>query len=242
MDNAELFSPYLGAAWVLEAFSGVGHLSRAFRELGWATVEHDLLHGVDILHGSYVSKVKSRLLASPRCKCVHLGTECTSFSRANTTGAVRSSDHPQGLPGLIGDRLVKCQVGNALLRVSMELFSFCVTHHVAVSLENPDTSILWLHPLVAPWVLEALGGSPRKRVHVVRTCYCAFGRPFRKNTKILTTVPGLAVLNRKCKHKGKHRMTLAGWDPETGEAVTKKGNAYPMKLARLWADVVRDGR
>ena len=173
----------------------------------------------------------------PTFKAVHLTTECTSFSRANTgKGAVRNNEHICGFPWNCDRKREKAELGNRLLAISMQLVMFCLARSIAFTLENPATSMMWMHPLVRALFLEAVGSSPNKRVHLVRTCYCRWGRPFRTRTYILTNVAALTALDRECTHKT-HRMTLAGWGP-SGEANTKKGNAYPMSLCRVWASIL----
>ena len=59
------------------------------------------------------------------------------------------------------------------------------------SLENPDTSMMWLSPGTVAWQLF-MGGS------VVRMSYCSYGMPWRKNTRIHFTGDGFKVLGRMC--------------------------------------------
>ena len=86
-------------------FSGCGNYSKAMRakDTNWLTVEHDILHGLDYTarglgneFGTAMLQQLKRIKSRPRH--THMGTVCTSFSRANTKDPVRSNDFPEGLP------------------------------------------------------------------------------------------------------------------------------------------------
>lgn len=163
--TADIFAPFLAAAEMLKTCSA-SHLSRAFRELGRASIRTICLMAWTSSMAATSSRSSLGWFFSPRNRNLLLGSECISSSRLNTTAAVRSSEHLEKVLGLAGHRLMKRQVSNHLLRVSRELFSFC-ENRIAGSLENPKASVLWLHPLVSQWVLEATGESLRKHLHLV---------------------------------------------------------------------------
>ena len=66
----------------------------------------------------------------------HLGIGCTTASRANTFGAVRSTDCPTCLPNVDAAHSRKCKIGSDFLKVGMFIFIFCVFHAIPISLKT----------------------------------------------------------------------------------------------------------
>ena len=99
-------------------FSGCGNYSKAMRakDTNWLTVEHDILHGLDYTarglgneFGNAMLQQLKRIKSRPRH--THMGTVCTSFSRANTKDPVRSNDFPEGLPHNPPGKREKAELG-----------------------------------------------------------------------------------------------------------------------------------
>ena len=67
---------------------------------------------------------------------------CSSFSIAQH-GALRSKDHPWGLPSLSGDKLQKVVVGNALVRSAFSLARAFSSSGTPWILEHPHNSYVW---------------------------------------------------------------------------------------------------
>ena len=221
-----------------EVFAGSGHLSKAFRADGWETLEHDLIHGMNVLHPEYEQRCDALL---DEADALHRGTECTTMSRANRF-PYRDKLNPFGFDSLKGDRLVRCQQGTAMAQMSWRLHCRMIQRGKSSSIENPWTSDLWNLPPFADEVKAALAGtlSPALGVqmYVVKTHYCMWCRSrAQKRTAILTNNRSSLSLNNKCIHKG-HKVVLQGKKKFRGigwASLTKVlGNKYPLAMCSRW--------
>ena len=222
----------------LEIVAGSGHYSEAQAAFKWETHKHDYATGVDIIWELYLptvlEAVKARLF-----KCIVVATECTTFCRANTVYPLRTNDSPMGLPSLTPRQRRRCRQGNQLLKISITIFIAAVEAGALVFLENPLPSMLWTNPLTkALWKLVDAGA-----VREIVTCYCAWGAPWQKATRILTNLPQdkCDSLSRPCCGRRRHEESLQGWmKTEDGKVIakTKLGNSYPRPLCVAWAGAV----
>eukprot|EP00959_Pyramimonas_sp_CCMP1952_P160537 3357358-Pyramimonas_sp.AAC.1 len=76
------------------------------RKRGYVVIEVDVIHGPQSdVTNPHLVKLFFQLLNSGVIWAVHLGMPCCTFSRArgrgDGPGALRSSDHPRGLDGLL---------------------------------------------------------------------------------------------------------------------------------------------
>ena len=114
---------------------------------------------------------------------MHLGTPCQSFTMARVP-AVRTKVFPLGLPDLTPSQSQLVEMGNQLVSVSVKL---CLALYAAggyFSLENPERSLLWIHPDVLE--LFRLSG-----VASVLVYYNTYGALFVKPTLFLHSMPTL---------------------------------------------------
>ena len=89
--------------------------------------------------------------------------DCRAYSRAKT----KSHDDPEAA----------MVASDELVQATLDLF----WHFDAPwCLENPDGSRLWAREVARPLVARPLGRS-------VKTSYCAFGYPYRKNTRLASS-------------------------------------------------------
>ena len=188
----------------VEIFSGVEEFSRALRRRGFKVYSFDLLQGdAGDLTRQRVRQRLRRLLRSGMCLGLLAGVPCTSFSRARGGGprAIRSAQHPMGLPHLLrraeafarerGRRPTKHELavgaelrngfklvdGNLLLGVSVDIFKVCRQMRVPFLWENLLTSFQWVTGLaqqVAAW-----DGVVDVTVH-----YCGYGTCWKKPTTL----------------------------------------------------------
>ena len=110
-----------------EMFAGCAILTTIFSELGWAVLPpldaakhacHNLLNPVFLT-------IILAILSEGRIAILHLGTPCSSFSRALNSDfitAVRSFLFPMGFDDLSDVKRAKCDLGNALAEVSAVLW------------------------------------------------------------------------------------------------------------------------
>lgn len=118
---------------MLEVFAGCARLSGACWENGLRTyVPIELQTGQwhDVT-SPRVLRVLLGLIGAGKVWLVHVGTPCTKFSRARTTG---KSDSRGG------------RLGELCYRASLRILRVCKRQNIFVSVENPASSDLWNQP------------------------------------------------------------------------------------------------
>ena len=163
---------------------------------------------------------------------VHFGLDCLTWTRL-ANPPYRTNAWLDGIPGLRKDKMELLALHNNLFRFMLAVLSACAAQVIPVSLENGESTMLWLHHLLAPWL------SRYSRTTVV-TDYCQYGMPYRKRTRFLCSHDGLQPMVRRCKCPGKHREVLKGSKVVKGrwQARSKMSQAYPPKLCFTWAHCV----
>ena len=228
----------------LELFAGSAHLAMAVKalHLSW-TEDWEVERGpqFDLLDTDNLA----RLFADIRGGAywfVHLGPPCSSFSRARLP-RVRTLQHINGLPNLSVEAQKFVDDGTHMMLVAVEICHWCHQCGVHFSLENPDSSLMFLHPAMLKLKAEV-------KAFDVQLDYCAFGEAWRKPTRLLTTCEELHVLGRRCTPRagrcstsGRPHISLRGTVPvghETfsawaGQLWTKVATAYPMGFCEQFA-------
>ena len=225
----------------LEIFAGAGILSAAFRARGWTTIEWDIKQGKHFDLCS-TKPLRQCLAEARRAQWVHLATPCSSFSTArrghpgSPGGPLRSRAHPLGLPGLAPGDAAKVAVGNLLARRTAQVIRFCRKRGIPVSLENPTSSRLWIHPAVRRLLPTAV---------VSRADFCQFGTSWRKQTTFVSW--GSAALvsfgavcsgpRGLCSRTQKPHTVLSGNAP-SGRPWTQVAEPYPRRLCASFAQAV----
>ena len=147
-----------------------------------------------------------------------LGTPCTRWTTANTTGRADGSSDSAGL---------QCAWA------TVEILRACVACHVFVVLENPWSSRLWSWaPLVRQ--LKRLGS----RAHLVHTC--AHGCAWFKPTCVHTNLPDSSSIEKLCPGHPRHvRFQGTIKHPAMGNKWrTHFASAYPSGMCRDIARVL----
>jgi hypothetical protein len=205
---------------VLDLFSGVGGVAAALVELLLRTAVP-----VDILHGRHFDVTCARVekeifqwVRDGRVWCVVMGTPCTPWSRARTTG---SADSPSHLVAL------KCA------HFSRRLLRLCRECGVHVIVENPRSSGLWGW---RPFAREL----KRLRASTVDLHMCAFDAAWFKPTRLCGTVPGLELMGRRCPGGVKHVVLQGLVEDASGKKRwrTSFASAYPAAFSRCLAGVL----
>ena len=144
---------------------------------------------------------------------IHLGTPCTRWSAARTTGVVE----PDG--GL------ECAL------FTVRLLRACRQAGVLFTLENPRASALWKW---APLTAE-LRRSAALNVNFPQ---CQYGTPYKKPATLAASSHAFDTLTRTCKCT-EHRERLQGLVHVGGKWrwKTSFASAYPPRLARSYAAV-----
>ena len=160
----------------IEVFSGSGRLAHTVRANGVQCFEFDLTSKggtKNLLHANVLRELKS-LIAHPQCRGVWFGYPCGTFSsaRRNDGGPppLRGTNSKDiwGLPHLVGKERARVDSANKLLLRMHELMKHCESNNVPFYLENPQTSRLWMHPIIRKW-------ASHKSPHKVEVDYCQFG-------------------------------------------------------------------
>ena len=134
----------------VEFMCGSGAWSEAMANEGWSATKFDIAISPDhdILQPGFVEKWCGRLERG-EFKAAHLGTCCTTFSRA-AHPPYRTAEEILGLKHDSSEKAAKTALGNSLASASAQLFAAAVRGGAVVTIENPWSSLLWLHPHVKP--------------------------------------------------------------------------------------------
>ena len=151
---------------------------------------------------------------------MHLGTPCTSLTRARDAPGGpppwRSNELPWGLPNFRPCDEHKVYVGNLLARFSCHLCREAKLRKVPWSMENLRSSRLWILPPV-------LALKRMKGVRVAVTDFCMWFGPYRKSTSFMYWKAGLSGIEQwrclgakggVCARSGKAYAQLRGQSSE----------------------------
>ena len=226
----------------VEIFSASGRLAAAVcQRTGWPTLLWDIDLGAeyDLLSRKNQCKLVGWLRSGRLCGA-HLGTPCSSFTRARDhrpgPPPLRSDAMPLGLPGLEPHDQRNIRIGNAFMRFSARFLGLCANLHVPCTLENPLSSRLWLCPPVRR-VLR------RRFVSQHRCDYCMCGTPWKKPTLFVAAHVNLDILaslrcnsskRGLCQRTGRPHVPLAGQTTQ-GRWLTQVAEPYPKPLCRILA-------
>jgi len=119
------------------------------------------------------------------CRGVWFGYPCGTFSSARRYDGgplpLRGTNPKDiwGLPHLVGKERARVDSANKLLLRMNELMKLCESCDVPFYLENPQSSKVWMHPIIRKWI-------QKKTSHRVEFDYCQFDTSWRKPTSILS--------------------------------------------------------
>eukprot|EP00438_Fugacium_kawagutii_P026205 Skav223835 [mRNA] locus=scaffold1256:189550:193986:- [translate_table: standard] len=211
----------------LDLYSGRKGFAKACGRLGAAWIlTVDYLDGPQFnLLDKEVRRKIERLIEAKVFLHVSGAPICASFSRA-ITPAVRSKEHPLGIPPVRESMVQRIRDGNSHASWIGKLIRMCLTLKIWYWFENPDSSFIWLHP--------ALTNLPRKASQrCLRVDFCVYGTKWRKRTKFLTN-GRLAGIRNFCRGGHKH-IVLRGRAPGKKACWTKLAEPYPTKLCSYLA-------
>ena len=229
----------------LDIFSGVGHVATHARAVGLTATEFEIRHGEqgDVLRTAVQARIRGKV-RQRRVAGVMLATPCTSFTTARnrTRGPIRSKKRPRGLTHYAwGERFREVdrralRVGNQCLDATIDVFDECVRSNTPACLEQPRNSYMW-HDRRLRHVLG------RGRVIYVDVDQCAFGRPWKKTTRLAFTCCHDAdfgrLMSARCAGKGgwcsynkAYHVQLSGDPRVVRVAPAKQAQAYPERLAK----------
>ena len=229
LQPAETAVPQVKGKFFLELFSGTGRLTEAVRQAGTPTLEPlEIANGLHCdLRRRQTQRLIIRWIEKGLIGMVHLGTPCTIWSKArhNVKESARTRAREEG--------------GLELALFSCEVIQACNRCHVHYALENPATSKLFN--------FEPLQRAIMMRKHYVVTFdMCSYGEPYKKDTKVVTSLNALSKLERHCSHR-RHAVWLKGqvkWSEDGCKEKyvnrTKLAGAYPQLLCKQYAQIIAE--
>eukprot|EP00438_Fugacium_kawagutii_P012047 Skav218189 [mRNA] locus=scaffold5213:273982:278268:- [translate_table: standard] len=150
---------------------------------------------------------------------------CASFSVA-VTPPVRTAKRPRGIAGLSMAMRKKVSDGNSHNDFMADLVKVAIEMDIYFFVENPDTSWWWRQ---RRWKTCRASDSSR----IFRCCFCAFGKPWKKATRIATNT-ALAGYRKMCRGGDAH-VRLRGQHPTRKIPWTLVAQPYPAGLNRMLA-------
>ena len=237
--------PLPEAPFFLEVFSGSGRLATACAaKNGWPVRVWDIQYGSAYDLCRRENQCIFGWLRSGQLLGIHLGTPCSSFSRARDRKPgpppLRSDSHPLGMPELLPADMRKVRVGNSLMRFTVRLAAQALQCRVPLTIENPRSSRLWL----CPGVLRLLR---RSHVQAWRYDFCMFGERWKKPTQFVGVGLNLELIEpfcctstrrSTCASTRKRHFRLVGQAPD-GRFWTAIAEPYPKPVCAILAKCFR---
>ena len=224
----------------IDLYSGRGGVARALVKNGcpWVlSFELNRGAGENVLLDSNKQNILT-LVGNGAVRLIGSAMVCRSFSRA-VTPAVRSSAYPRGVPWMSEAMKPKVREGNQMADFGAEVHALCEASEnndrvptTYFWTENPDGSHVWGQKRYRPF---RDAGSGR----TFRADYCRFGTPWRKRTRVATSLPRLMGLRMLCKCKKKHQQ-LRGQHPTLRIPWTLVAQPYPRGFCQIIASAALD--
>ncbi len=211
-----------GRRCFIEIFAGCARLSGAVADAGVNLgMPWDLkLNGcLDVLVPANESLIRW-LISTGRAWFVHFGTPCTPWSTARRSRV-----------GPVVDLGLRCA------RFTVRMLTLCQSHHVEWSLENPASSRLF------DWSPLRTFFQKYARCNFVLDM-CAYGAPYRKSTRIVSSYGPLVHLACRCPGNHQHEH-LQGTVQVVIDGRTQRvwrstlASSYPPQLCTAWAEVLQ---
>ena len=216
-------------------------MAASVRQRGIDAFEFDLSQqgGMrNILHASTLHELKAPI-AQPMCRGIWFGHPCGAFSsaRRNDGGptALRGTNSKDiwGLLDLQCMDRARWNTANKLLLRMHGLTKLCESSDVPFDIENPQSSKLWMHPIIKKWVRH-------KSLHLVQLDYCQLARSGRSQPAFsrLATPTSTPASPCAAKHHGVREFpiveNLGNFKPHylPSYMVEQKGSTGSTKPAR----------
>lgn len=247
-DGGAEVSPHARAAVALEFCAGSARLSASLRENGVVclgidhhTNRHDCMApvvSIDLSTEDGHAHAR-RLLEAADPFYVHLAPPCGTASRARDIPLgkgkhgprpLRSTTHPQGLPGLQGQDLARVEAANHIYRFVTEVCTHCLRRGIHCSVENPRGSYMWSLP--------AFGRLRAEGFKCVDFQACAHGSRRPKWTTWFTNSSIFDSLEAVCPGDHEHASWGVQCKDGTRSFATAEEAAYPALLCRRVARAV----
>lgn len=210
----------------LDLFTGKGGVAKALLRSGAPfVVTFEWIRSADEDLLSNVNREKIlRLIQLKAILLVGLAVICSSFSVA-ITPPVRSRRYPRGVPWASAAMKQKIKDGNSHADFAGDVIDNCEEHGADFWFENPDSSHIWRQRSLRRF-------SDPAGCRTFRLDYCRFGAPWRKRTRVATSIKSLMGLRCFCQCKKPHQP-LRGMHPTLKRPWTSVAEPYPRAFADL---------
>ena len=230
----------------LEIFCGKARLSAALRSHGFQVFSIDKIAQkhvpiliLDVANFSQ-RKLLVELLQHPLLFYAHFAPACGTASAArdipipgepDPPRPLRSLEFPLGFDSLQGTDRLRVDAANYIYSFTAEHCTDLHLRKIGWSIENPGSSLMWVHPDIA--ALQNLVGVRSIAFHT-----CMYGAPRRKETAIWTNVNSLCALALTCDGRHQHLKWGIVKDKHKSHFATKEECAYNVQLSRAWAQLI----
>ena len=171
---------------------------------------------------------------------LHCGTPCNTFTSARKDDGgpppLRSLAAPMGLADLCFSDRSLVFLGNLFLIRSVEASKVVFENGGDFTIENPLLSLMW-HTAVITDLISVT------RAVALDLDQCAFGTPWKKPTRLLSSTDLLDKVAVRCPGHSFHEQ-LSGkvWDPVAQRMVfkTKGAQVYPLAMCATMAQAIKE--
>ena len=218
-----------------EVFAGVAVLTGQFRHCGWEVAPPidtviDISH--DVFHPEFLLLLLG-IIFEHRIGYLHLGVPCSSFSMAFNrflSLAIRTAEHPGGIPGLPPEKQSLVDTGNALVHIAITLAEAQQSVGHLWGWEQPGNSLQLLYQPLLTFVAKST-------VFWALSHICAYGAIWIKPTMVFSNSRLIEALCRRCPGCDYHQP-IAGRAP-CGTPWSQLASAYFPMWARSYALIFR---
>ena len=192
---------------------------------------------LNILNPAVFFAIVIAILREGRIDLLHLAPPCSTFSIILNTDPrtmVRSTAHPEGLPGLQGHKLEKVILGNALADSAATMLTVQDEALNLTQLEQPDRSLMRKYKPVEDALIKT-GSYPYRRDS------CVDGAPWKKPLVVYLKASAVGDSFKAVCQGGHDHIPLRGTAP-CGRLWTRIACPYWPKWAQTnsvcWAPVL----
>jgi len=199
--------------------------------LGFQVLQWDIKWGAeyDLLQAKHRSLIRGWIL-SRLVVALHLGIPCSSWTRARDRPGgpppLRSDSEIWGLPDLRPGDAVAVHRDNVLAKFSASVLFVCRHLRVPATVENSQTSRLWLAPPIKRFLSCA-------RVSLAVTDFWQPGEKWLKPTKVGGCFVDLQALERRCRFRILKHCSASGEQHVCLQGQTAQGRPFARQLAKI---------
>ena len=227
----------------VELFAGIGGISDFLERKGFGMIRVELLNGIDACCPLVLNALRG-LISSGVVVFLWCGTPCSTWSQCrrdiNGAGPRSRGEHIFGKPNLSTAENARLKLGNATMKVTARVLTWCLKSRTCAVLENPVNSLLWHAPPISHIVF--------REGRLISLDYCCYGTRWRKRTRFWTYECGdvdrlcLRCTGRRvlCSVTNKPHIQITGYCPVSKQRMSKVAEPYPKRLSSAWSSVIHE--